>query len=90
MKIEVSSFLAAVRECYKCGKFDKISKFCTNEKQRFSRGKAKHEGSCIKKCLNYNDNHRANSKRCHIIEKKNRRKSTKPWLIGMSDSWKHG
>jgi hypothetical protein len=44
-KIEVSTFVAAVRYCYKCGH---VSKFCMKEKQCFSCGKAKHEGSCIK------------------------------------------
>jgi hypothetical protein len=36
MKIQVSTFVAAVRQCYKCGKFDHISKFCMKEKQCFS------------------------------------------------------
>jgi hypothetical protein len=68
MKIEVSPFVAAVRQCYKCGKFGHISKFCTKEKQCFSCGEVKHEGSCIKKCLNCNGNHRANSERCPVIK----------------------
>jgi hypothetical protein len=49
MKIEVFTFVAAVRQCYKCGKFGHVSKFCTKEKQCFSCGEVKHEGSCIKK-----------------------------------------
>jgi hypothetical protein len=49
MKIEVSTFVAAVRHCYKCGKFGHISEFCTKEKQCFSCGEVKHEGSCVKK-----------------------------------------
>jgi hypothetical protein len=31
MKIEVSTFVAAVRQSYKCRKFGPISKFCTKE-----------------------------------------------------------
>jgi hypothetical protein len=31
MKIEVSTFVAAVRQCYKCGKFGQINKFCSKE-----------------------------------------------------------
>jgi hypothetical protein len=69
MKIEVSTFVAAVRHCYKCGKFGHISKFCTKEKQCFSCGEVKHEGSGIKQCLNCNGNHRANSERCPVIKK---------------------
>jgi hypothetical protein len=69
MKIEVSTFVAAVRQCYKCGKFVHISKFCMKEKQYFSCGEVKHEGSCVKKCLNCNGNHRANSERCPVIKK---------------------
>jgi hypothetical protein len=41
MKIEVSTFVAAIRQCYKCGKFGQISKFCTMEKQCFSCGEVK-------------------------------------------------
>jgi hypothetical protein len=47
MKTEVSTFVAAVRQCYKCGKFGHISKFCAKEKQCFSCGKANREGSCV-------------------------------------------
>jgi hypothetical protein len=32
-------------------------------------GEAKHEGSCIKECLNCNGSHRANSERCPVIKK---------------------
>jgi hypothetical protein len=39
------------------------------EQQCFLCGEAKHEGSCIKKCLNCNGDHRANSERCPIIKK---------------------
>jgi hypothetical protein len=46
MKIEVSTFVAAVRQCYK---FGHISKFCTKEQQCLSCGEAINEGSCIKK-----------------------------------------
>jgi hypothetical protein len=35
-KIEVSPFVAAIRQCYKCGKFGHISKFCTKEQHSFS------------------------------------------------------
>jgi hypothetical protein len=48
MNIEVSIFVAAVRQCYKCGKFGHTSKFCRKVKQ-CSCGKATHEGSCVKK-----------------------------------------
>jgi hypothetical protein len=33
MKIEVSTFVAAVRQCYKCVQFCHISKFCTKGKK---------------------------------------------------------
>jgi hypothetical protein len=69
MKIEISTFAASVRRCYKCGKFGHISKFCTNEKQCFSCGEAKREGYCIKICLNCNGNHTANTERCPVIKK---------------------
>jgi hypothetical protein len=48
MKIEVSTLVAAVRQCYKCGKFGHVSKFCTKERQCFSCEETKHERSCIK------------------------------------------
>jgi hypothetical protein len=31
MKIEVYTFVAEVCQCYKCGKFSHIAKFCTKE-----------------------------------------------------------
>jgi hypothetical protein len=68
MKIEVSIFVAAVRQRYKRGKFGHISKFFTKKKEFFSCGEAKHEGSCIKKCLNCNGSHRANSEQCPVIK----------------------
>jgi hypothetical protein len=48
IKIGVSTFIAAVRQCYKCVKFGHISKFCTKEQQCFSCVEAKHEKSSIK------------------------------------------
>jgi hypothetical protein len=47
MKTEVSTFVAAVRQCFIYGKFGHISKFCAKEKQCFSCGEANHEGSCV-------------------------------------------
>jgi hypothetical protein len=61
MKIKVSAFVAPVRQCYKCGKFDHINKFYTKERQCLSSGEETHEGCCIKKFRNYNGNHTANS-----------------------------
>ena len=68
MKVEVATFVAAVRQCYNCGKFNHISKFCKKEKQCFSCGEATHEGTCITKCMNCNGDHRANSERCPVIK----------------------
>jgi hypothetical protein len=87
MKIEGSTFVAAVRQCYKYGKFGHISKFCAKEKQFFSCGKANHEASCVEKCLNYNGHHRTNRERFPVI--KNRRNSIKLLLIEMSNFSKH-
>jgi hypothetical protein len=87
MKIEVSSFVAAVRQCYKYGKFDHISKFGEKEKQCFLCGKVNHKGSCVEKFLNRKRRHRANSERCPVIKK--RRKSIKLLLVEMSDISKH-
>jgi hypothetical protein len=69
MKIEVSPFVVAVRQCYKCGKFGHISKFYTKEKQCFSCRKAEHEGACVKKWLNCDGNQRAKSERWPAINK---------------------
>jgi hypothetical protein len=68
MKIKVSPFVAAVRQCYICGKFGNIGKSCTKERQCLSSGEENHEGCCIKKCLNCNGNHRANSDRCPLTK----------------------
>jgi hypothetical protein len=46
MKIEVSTFVAAIRQCYNYGTFG-LNKFYAKEKQCFSCGKANHEGSCV-------------------------------------------
>jgi hypothetical protein len=53
MKTEVPTFVAAVPQCYKCGKFDHISKFCMKGKQSFSCGNAKHKGSSNKKITTF-------------------------------------
>jgi hypothetical protein len=82
-----SAFVATVQQCYKRGKFGHISKFCMKEKECFSCEKAAHEGYCVKKCVNYDGNHRANSERCPVIKKA---KGNKSWLIKMLDFWKHG
>jgi hypothetical protein len=68
MKIEVSTLLAAVRQCYKRGKFGNIGKSCTKEQQSFSCGKEKHEGCCIKKSLNCNGNNREKRERCPVTK----------------------
>jgi hypothetical protein len=47
-KLKISTFLAAVRQCYKCGKFGHISKSCTKEQHCCSCGEAKHERSSFK------------------------------------------
>jgi hypothetical protein len=39
------------------------------EKQCFSCGEVKYEGSSIETYLNYNGNHRANRDRCPVIKK---------------------
>jgi hypothetical protein len=44
----VSTFVAAVRQCYKCGKFGHINKFCMKEQQCFSYGEAKDEGLVLR------------------------------------------
>jgi hypothetical protein len=69
MKIEISTFAAAVRRCYKCRKFGHIRTFCTKGKQCFSCGEAKREGYCIKTCLNCNGNHATNTEPCPVIKK---------------------
>jgi hypothetical protein len=47
MKTAVTTFVAAVRQCYKCGKFGHISKFCMNNNA--SRAKQNMKGIVFKK-----------------------------------------
>jgi hypothetical protein len=51
MNIEVSTFVAAVRQCYKCEKFGHIVNFCTKEQQCFSCGEAKTKDFVLKKLV---------------------------------------
>jgi hypothetical protein len=71
MKIEVSVFVEVVWQCYKCGKFDHISTFCTKEQQAYH-AKKQNMKDLLLKNLNCNCNHRENSERYLVQLKKQR------------------
>jgi hypothetical protein len=58
------------------------------EKQRFSCREVKHEGSCIKKCLNCDGNHKANSEQCPVIKNKEINQIMTHRNVGFLEAWK--
>jgi hypothetical protein len=69
MKVEVSTFVAAVRQCYKCVKFGHVNNFVRRKNNASHAEKQNTKGLVLKKCLNFNGDHRANSEQCPVIKK---------------------